>query len=242
MRLRADLRDFIVGLLLGLTLLGATRPAPVLAHDSQTWFNPLTWDTPGDIDYRIDDEVPGGDGSPFEDRIHDARHRWNGQCCIGSFLYIDSGNGTHAYGPPCNWEDEGVDIWIFYRNVTPDTFAQLCVVNHPQQGFSDVQAARIVFDAGPPGYTWHTNDTNPGPGEVWVEESATHEFGHVTGVYVGGNPDLGSNLGHWPAAPSNQCAFGGNESDWTMCGLQYIGRAYGVPLEPHDIDTFQDFY
>jgi hypothetical protein len=57
------------------------------------------------------------------------------------------------------------------------------------------------------------------------------------GVFRGG-----SYYGHWLWPPSNQCADGGSESDWTMCAGGTLGHAYLQPLAPHDIDTVQNFY
>jgi hypothetical protein len=34
----------------------------------------------------------------------------------------------------------------------------------------------------------------------------------------------------------------GAEADWTMCPGNVAGNSYLLPLEPHDIDTFQDWY
>ena len=85
--------------------------------------------------------------------------------------------------------------------------------------------------------TWYTGTGNVPSGEAPAQETALHEFGHATGVFRGGGYG-----GHWPAAPSTQCAAGGEESDWTLCPAGSLGKKYRVPLEPHDIDTFQDFY
>jgi hypothetical protein len=113
-------------------------------------------------------------------------------------------------------------------------------VFHQQQNFTDIHSARIAFDNN--SVTWYTGTGDPPAGEAPAEETATHEFGHSSGTYLGGNPDLGSSGGHWPAAPSSQCTLGGDESDWTMCPAGTLGHAYRIPLEAHDIDTFQGFY
>ena len=111
---------------------------------------------------------------------------------------------------------------------------------HQQQGFTDLHSARITFDSTPD--EWYAGTDEPPAGQYAVADSATHELGHATGTYWGGNPTEGNYGGHWIDAPSAMCAVNGAESDWTMCGYQAPGHTYLVPLETHDIDTFQDFY
>jgi hypothetical protein len=242
MRARLDgFQGFVLGLALASVALFPLVPLPANAHNSGYWFNPVTWDVIGDIDVRIDDSIPGAAESNFEDRIHDGRKRWNGQCCIGSFIFIDAGNGSRAYGPPCDWAETTVDVWVFYASIgAAGGLASECVIYHPQQDQNYIHSGRLIFDS--TGVTWHTGDSDPPAGELWVEEVATHEFGHLTGTFIGGNPAEGNTGGHWVPEPSPMCAAGGAESDWTMCPLGTLGHSYLVPLETHDIDTFQDLY
>jgi len=230
--------EVLLGFLVSLFLL---LPIPAQAHDASDWFDPLAWDNYQDIDYKIDESIPGDNGSEFEERIHDGKAEWNAVTGVDNFRYDNNGNGNENWQHPCNWMDTAsVDIWIFYHDIPSVGEHLACAHFHQSQGFTDIHSARIAFDTD--SVTWYKGTGNPPSGEAAVHETALHEFGHGTGVYRGGNPDKDTSGGHWPAAPSNQCAFGGSESDWTMCPAGTLGHKYRVPLEPHDIDTFQDFY
>jgi hypothetical protein len=235
--------DTARGFILGVALLAVTVSAlPVAAHNSTVYFNPITWDDISSIGFRIDASIPGDPGSNFEDRIHDARGRWNTSCCIGSFQFTDTGNGDiSSTNQPCSWKEDVVDIWVFYTPTGGPIAAVIrCEVLHQQQDFTDIHSALVDFDADE---TWYAQDNQDVPaGAFSVEDIATHELGHLSGVYRQGNASLGTAGGHWEY-PSAMCDFFGEESDWTMCGGGAVrGEAFAIPLETHDIDTFQDFY
>jgi hypothetical protein len=63
-----------------------------------------------DVDYKIEDSIPGANGSAFENRVHDAAAKWNAICCVAGFLYVDAGNDGHAWGNACGWEDAATDV------------------------------------------------------------------------------------------------------------------------------------
>jgi hypothetical protein len=164
------------------------------------------------------------------------------QCCIGSIAFVDAGNGNHAWGPSCDWEAATTDISIFYHDIAGTGTGgteMACVIFHPQQGISFIHSDRIAFGVDP---TWYTGTEDPPNGELSVSWVAAHELGHATGVFRGGNASEGSSGGHWVPEPSPMCASGGAESDWTMCPLVTLGEKWGIPLNTHDIDTFQDYY
>jgi len=223
------LRGFLLGALIVLVL-----PSPSQAHDPYVWFDPLAWDNYTDVNYQIDDSIPGDNGSNFETRIHDGVADWNAVTGVGGFTFDDVGNGNKSWGDPCNWQDAATDIWVFYHDITSVGQTKWCEVWHNQQQYWDIQSARVAFDTDP---TWYRGTGNVPSGEISVWEASTHEFGHATGTFRGGNYG-----GHWPPEPSTQCALGGAESDWTMCPVTTPGEDYLIPLEPHDIDTFQSFY
>ena len=203
------------------------------AHDAQQWFNPIAWDTL-DVDYRIDDSVSGSGGSMFEDRLHDGAGEWNAISGVGGFDFDDTGNGNRSWAQPCNWEDDATDIWVFQHDIGSTGQMLQCQIYRPGQDITLIESARVVLDTDGP---WYKGTGNVPDGEVSVWEISAHEFGHATGTYISG-----PNGGHWPGPPSNQCSIGGAEADWTMCPSGFAGFAYLIPLEPHDIDTFQDFY
>jgi hypothetical protein len=240
--MNARLPGFLT-LLVGAAIIIAFLPSSALAHDSYYWFNPIGWDNHADIDYKIDASIPGSAGSAFEDRIHSSVGRWNSQCCIGTFHFDDVGNGDRAFNDPCNWKEDATDVWVFHAEIgIPGVVGENfhCTVYHQQQDYTDIHSGRVTFDED---YTWYTGDDgNPPAGQYSVADVAVHEFGHDTGTFKGGNATEGTSGGHWVPAPSTMCASGGAESDWTMCGPTFDGEGYKIPLEPHDIDTFQDFY
>jgi hypothetical protein len=231
-------RDTVVGFLLGIFLVVLAPPPAALAHDPFVWFDPIGWDNHQDINYKIDDSIPGDDGSNFEMRIHDATAEWNVITGAGGFHYDDIGNGNHSWQPPCNWQNDTTDLWFFSHDIGfPGAVTNNCEIYHPQQQYTDVQASRVAFDNG--GHiNWYVGTGNVPANQAWVQEAALHEEGHVTGVYRGAT----NAASHWPAAPSNMCAEGGAESDFTMCPMAYLGVAFQEPLDAHDIDTFQNFY
>ncbi len=198
----------------------------------------MYWDNHQDIDYKIDASIPGSNGSAFETRIHNGADEWNAVTGVNGFTFDDDGNGDVGFTGPCSWEDTAaVDIWVFYEPISQSGAAGLtlrCEVYDLGLDVFIVEAARIQFD---PEFTWYTGTGNVPAGEVWVQELALHEFGHATGTFRGGNYD-----GHWESPPSNKCAFGGSEADWTMCPAAYAGKSYWQPLDEHDIDTFQSWY
>jgi hypothetical protein len=180
----------------------AILPSPALAHNSGYWFDPVSWDSPGDIDYKIDDSIPGPDGSAFEDRIQSSIGRWKNQSCIGSIAFVDAGNGNHAWGPSCDWEAATTDISIFYHDIAGTGTGgteMACVIFHPQQGISFIHSDRIAFGVDP---TWYTGTEDPPNGELSVSWVAAHELGHATGVFRGGNASEGNSGGHWVPEPS----------------------------------------
>jgi hypothetical protein len=61
-------RDTVVGFLLGIFLVVLAPPPAALAHDPFVWFDPIGWDNHQDINYKIDDSIPGDNGSNFEKR------------------------------------------------------------------------------------------------------------------------------------------------------------------------------
>lgn len=221
----------------GLWIVLLTAPL-AQAHDPFVWFEPLGWDDHTDIDYRIDDSIPGDPGSNFEDRIHDGVAEWNAVTGVGGFTYVDAGNGNESWGDPCNWKNDAVDVWVFFHDIASSGLTSWCPVYHRQRDYTDIHAARAAFDSAlASNLAWYRGTGDVPSGEVSVWEVSAHEFGHVTGVYLGGNNDA-----HWPAPPSNQCASGGAQSDYTMCPTNYAGEDYQIPLDAHDIDTFQNFY
>ncbi len=176
---------------------------------------------------RIDESIPGDPESNFEDRIHDGRIRWNSLSGIGSFSLPDNGNGNRAYAHPCDWAETAVDIWVFQHEISPVGLATECVIYNSPQNQEYIHSGRLVFDSS---VNWHAGDSEPGAGEIWVEETATHEFGHLTGTYIGGNPSLGTAGGHWVPEPSTMCALGGAESGRCVPSslLQELRRAVGA--------------
>ena len=232
---------FFHGLILGMYVV-LVAASPAHSHMWQDWFDSIGWDDKTDIDYRIDDSIPGANGSNFEMRIHDGAAAWNAITGTGGFTYVDSGNGNISFQLPCNWEDDAaVDVWVFFEAISDPALTTRCEVFHQQQQFTDVQAARVTFDSTPSDFTWYKGTGNVPAGEGSVRDASTHELGHASGVYRGGTT-MGSSGGHWPGQPSNQCALGGAESDWTMCPIGYLGEDFLFPLDAHDIDTFQDYY
>jgi hypothetical protein len=238
-----SLLDVVIGFVLAVLLLVAV-PTDAFAHNATYWFDPLRWDSVN-VDYKIDDSIPGANGSDFENRIHDAVGRWNSQCCIGFFVYDDVGNGQQTWADgACSWSTDPTDLWAFYNNLPEGLTGSLqrCEVVDQQQQVTTIRSARLTFDTlVGTGLSWHTADSEPGTNELWVEETGLHELGHGTGTFRGGNPSEGSDGGHWPA-DSVMCSANGDEADWTMCRFADPGHSYRVPLEPHDIDTFQDWY
>jgi hypothetical protein len=246
-RARLDPMEIVHGFLLAVLIVAST-PTIAQAHSATYWFDPLGWDI-HDADYRIDDSIPGANGSEFENRVHDGADRWNSLCCVGTFVFDDTGNGSETWTDgPCAWQADATDMWVFYNNMFPATMVGemfRCEVFDQQQEVTRIKSARLTFDTlVGTGSSWHTADTEPGANEVWVEEIALHELGHGTGTYRGGNPTEGSEGGHWPAPPEGgpECSASGDEADRTMCPFTDPGHTYRVPLEPHDIDTFQDWY
>ena len=224
-------------------LLMVSLAFPATAHDSVYWFNPLRWDNL-DVDYKIDDSIPGIGGSNLEDRIHDAVVRWNSQCCIGTFAFDDVGNGDHDWVDPCAWSTDPTDVWVFHHGGIGGAIAETsrCEVLNQQQQITTIRSVRLTFGAIDP-FVWYTGQAEePNFGDEYsVEEAALHELGHVTGTFRGGNADEGNSGGHWPY-PSGVCAQFGAEADRTMCPFAEVGESNLIPLEPHDIDTFQDWY
>jgi hypothetical protein len=241
-RAPGGLVDLFHGFILAVLLV--SLPTDALAHNATYWFDPLRWDNL-DIDYKIDVSIPGDNGSAFENRVHDAAVRWNSQCCVGAFNFDDVGNGDQTWADgACSWSTDPTDLWVFYNNIFPDDAAaqlQWCLVTDQQQT-TTIRSARLTFDTlVGTGLSWHTGDSDPPANELWVEDVGLHELGHGTGTFRGGSATEGSSGGHWPI-PSVMCSESGAEGDWTMCPFSDPGRAYRVPLEPHDIDTFQDWY
>jgi hypothetical protein len=233
--------DLVRGFLLGIWLV-LMVPGSATAHDATDWFNPIRWDNHHDVNYKIDDSIPGGGGSQFEDRIHDAVSDWNAITGVDSFHFDDVGNANNNNSNPCDWEDNAVDVWVYFHDITPPAQTTWCFVYHSGADFTDLQSAKVQFDSNlPSGQAWYKGTGSTPSGEIWVKEAALHEFGHVTGTYVGGSSN-GNSGGHWIAPPSAQCASNGDESDFTMCPFTTLGHAYLEPLDTHDIHTFQDFY
>jgi len=230
------IRDFMIGLMTSVWFVLALVPA-VSAHDPGTWFDLIGWDNHHDIDYKIDDSIPGSNGSNFEDRIHDGADHWNAVTGVDGFTFDDNGNDSTGWVDACNWEDLGpVDIRVFYRDLTNGIPGQTQRCERYDFGLDVyyITAARVAFNSDE---TWYKGTGNVPANEVSVEEVALHEFGHATGTFRGG-----AYGGHWPPEPSFACAVGGAEADWTMCPVVTPGESYLLPLEPHDIDTFQNAY
>ena len=167
-------------------------PASASAHDAHQWFDPLAWDTL-DVDYRIDDSIPGSGGSMFEDRIHDGASEWNVVGGVGGFDFDDSGNGNRSYAQPCNWEDDAIDIWVFQQDIGSTAQMLQCEIYRPGQDITVIESARVVFDTDGP---WYKGTGNVTAGQISVWGTAAHEFGHATGTFIDG-----PNGSHWPGAP-----------------------------------------
>lgn len=239
-RARREALGVVHGFVLAVLLM-VGLPSPALAHDATYWFNPLRWDNL-DVDYKIDASIPGTGGSSFEDRIHDAKASWNSQCCVGAFAFDDIGNGDQGWIGPCSWSTDATDVWVFHHGgiggATGETVR--CEVLDQQQQVTTIRSARLTFGAVAP-YAWYTGTGEPVFTQYSVEEAGLHELGHVTGTFRGGNVNEGNFAGHW-LYPSGVCAQFGAEADRTMCPGQEDGATNLLPLEPHDIDTFQDWY
>ncbi len=229
--------DFVLGMLLGASLLVPWSNA-VSAHNPGTYFSPLVfWDNHQDIDYKIDDSIPGTNGSAFEDRISDGAGAWNAVTGVNGFTFDDMGNSSTNWADPCTWENSAaVDIRVFYRDLAVPGVSLLCVRYDSQIGAYYSTAGRMGFNDDN-SVTWYTGTGNVPAGEVSVEEVALHELGHLTGTFYNGAYE-----GHWQPEPSFACALGGAESDFTMCPLVTPGKSYLLPLDAHDIDTFQNAY
>ncbi len=96
-----------------------------------------------------------------------------------------------------------------------------------------IVAFQVGFDADS-GVTWHSDGTNPPPGELDLRSLARHEFGHATGGWLKASPN-----GHLNES-SAQCP--NTSARHTMCETITLGESWQRSTEEHDEDSFKAAY
>lgn len=232
--------------------------APASAHGPYNTFGATEWysrnQSPYDtfLEMRCDDSIPGTNcQSGFANQVYQGFANWTylapPQAPASMVMSVlITGEASLTWGTCYGATSSDGRVSIFRGGIAG---AAVATTGDCANGNGDIYASSVKFQDSSP---WST-DPSPTNSQLDTQSFATHEFGHVSGVFYfqSGTPSLDCRGGHWDSKDTNMYAnctkaeaslCDGGANDHTMCAGIPTGTTSRRTPESHDEHTYQVIY
>lgn len=199
---------------------------PAAAHSDLATYYPAGWQERTIMYFFVGSSWTSiGD---IANRARNGAQQWN-NLNQGGFIFQDTG-ARSLFLDPC--DNTAGNNGLFWQGLDgPGGYVGYTYTCVYQAAPGRLYSGNIVFDGSET--NWYTGTGVPGSGKLDLYSHATHEFGHLTGGWVG--------YKHWDeAGQGTLCPV--SSARETMCSWTPNGTTYARTLGTHDSHTFGGRY